>query len=157
MFLLQLLLVLVFKEHFENFVLVLVHLVEEKERSLERIRVSVALLAQQLRPEVVDHFSSVFLVVHDFHFSVDLHLIFSVVNVEDSVPKFLIPRQNAAAKLVGEKEEGLNVVVEARLLALERAQRAEHQIADRVGVNLASFLNFEARNDAEINQSELKL
>lgn len=137
--------------------MVLVHLVEEEERSLERIRVSVALLAQQLRSEVVDHFSSVFLVVHDFHFSVDLHLIFTVVHVEDSVPEFLIPRQDAAAKLVGEKEKGLNVVVEARLLAFQRAKRAEHQIPDRVGVNLASLLDFEARNDAEINQGELKL
>jgi hypothetical protein len=85
------LLVFVFEKHFQHLVLVLVHLVEKEKGSFQGIGVSVRLLAQKLSAEVVYHFRSVLLVVHNFHFSINLHLVLALVHVEDSIAEFLVP------------------------------------------------------------------
>jgi len=47
--------------------------------------------------------------------------------------------------------------MEASLLTLQGAKSAKHQVANRVGVNLAGLFYFKARDDTEVNQSKLEL
>lgn len=153
LFLLICKLLLMVKELRNLLSLLTVNVLDELQERVNRVCVSH--LHKDLPKLPVNAFAVLF-VVPLAHFDVDDLLFFKRDCILLSVELF-VPRESAEDQLVDQKNQRLNVVLKACLLAVELPQGREHQVAHHTVVGSRDFLKLEFRNHAKVDEGKFVL